>query len=161
MWFLKRYLNDISTISYLVYWVLMCWYHCFIFIHNVCCETFKIKWTFGSISTIPPMVIRSWLNNSLITWSNDWAYISTATVSQLYYIFIKDFWDFMFVLWFYFMFENGSWLTWRTSCHHSFQQFLKMAQWSILFCVDVYFFILIFVSIVLMVYMIFVETTVI
>ena len=43
-------------------WFTGCWYHCFLY--NVCRSTFIIKWTFGSVSTIASMVIRSWLNNS-------------------------------------------------------------------------------------------------
>ena len=46
---------------------------------------------FGSVSTIPSMVFRSCLNNSLIVGSNDRAHISAATITQLYRIFMKDF----------------------------------------------------------------------
>ena len=58
-----------------------------------------IKWALGSISTIACMVIRSWLNNSSIIQSNDWGYISAATITQFYRISIKDFGHFMFREW--------------------------------------------------------------
>ena len=67
-----------------------CWYNCFRY--NVCCWTFVIEWAFGFISTIAFMVIRSWLNNSSIMGSNDWAYISTVTSSTLSYFYFDILW---------------------------------------------------------------------
>ena len=65
-------------------WFTGCWYHCFIY--NVCRQTFTIKWAFGSISTIAPWLLEvGW--TILRLWE--------AMTTQLYRIFIEDFWHFM------------------------------------------------------------------
>ena len=88
VWFLKRSLNEplqYRSISYLVYWMLIPLLYIQCLLLNIYYQV-DIRLCFNNC-----IHITSWLNNSSIVGSNDWAPISTATITQLNRFLLKIF----------------------------------------------------------------------